>query len=115
HRRRMVVSVGVLRGIDGHRPEIQGTGAGPSVKDVDRAEETIHERARRTLIHVLRVADLLYASFVHQYHPVRNLERFLLIVSNENAGDVELIVQAAQPTPQFLSHLRVESAEGLVE
>jgi hypothetical protein len=31
------------------------------------------------------------------------------------AGDVQFVVQAAQPAAQFLAHLGVERAEGLVE
>ena len=43
------------------------------------------------------------------------LERLLLVVRDEDAGQVDLVVQAAQPAAQFLPDLRVERAERLVE
>ena len=52
---------------------------------------------------------------MHQHHAVGDFERFLLVVCDEDAGDVQLVVQAAQPAPQLLAHLGVERAEGLVE
>jgi electron transfer flavoprotein alpha subunit len=36
-------------------------------------------------------------------------------VRDEERGDVDLVVQLAQPAPQFLAHLGVERAERLVE
>jgi hypothetical protein len=36
-------------------------------------------------------------------------------VGDEDAGDVDLVVQPPQPAPQLLAHLGVERAERLVE
>ena len=46
---------------------------------------------------------------------VGDLERFLLIVRDEHAGHVNLVVETPQPAPQLLPHLRIERAERLVE
>ena len=54
-------------------------------------------------------------SLVHDHDAVGELERFFLIVRDEHARQVNLLVQAPQPPPQLLPHLRVERAERLVE
>src|SRR5262249_8435103 len=64
---------------------------------------------------LLRRPDLLDAPLVHDHDPIRHLEGLLLIVGDEHAGDVNLVVQAAEPRAQLLAHLRIERAEGLVE
>ena len=46
---------------------------------------------------------------------VGDLERLLLVVGDEQARDVDLVVEPAEPGPQLLADLRVEGAEGLVE
>ncbi len=86
-----------------------------AVEEVHRPEEAIHERCRRVAIDLFRRADLLDVSVVHQHHAVGHLERFFLVVGDEDRGDVQVVVQFAQPAPQLLPHLGVERAEGLVE
>ena len=46
---------------------------------------------------------------------VGHLEGLFLVVRDEDAGHVDLVVQPAQPLPQLLPHLGVEGAERLVE
>ena len=60
-------------------------------------------------------ADLLDPAVVHHHDAVGDLERLVLVVGDEHAGDVHLVVQPAQPAAQLLAHLRVERAERLVE
>ena len=60
-------------------------------------------------------ADLLDAAFVHDHDAVGDLEGFFLVVGDEDAGDVDLVVQAAEPLAELLAHLGVERAERLVE
>ena len=60
-------------------------------------------------------ADLLDLALVHQHHAVGHFERFFLVVRDEDAGDVQLVVQAPQPAAQLLAHLGVERAERLVQ
>ena len=52
---------------------------------------------------------------VHHDDAVGDLERLFLVVGDEDAGDVQLVVQPAQPAAQLLAHLGVERAERLVE
>jgi hypothetical protein len=46
---------------------------------------------------------------------LRHFQRLFLVVGDEDRGDVQLVVQLAQPAPQLLAHLGVERAERLVE
>ena len=55
------------------------------------------------------------AALVHDHDAVGDLERLFLVVGDEHAGDVNLVVQPAQPLAQLLAHLGVERAERLVE
>ena len=64
---------------------------------------------------LVRRAFLLDAALVHHDDPVGDLEGLVLVVGDEDAGDVDLLVQAPQPGAQLLAHLGVERAEGLVE
>ena len=65
--------------------------------------------------HFFRRADLLDPAVVHHDDAVGHFERFFLIVRHQDAGDVNLVVQPAEPGPQALPHLGVERAERLVE
>ena len=60
-------------------------------------------------------ADLLDLALAHDDDAVGDLEGLLLVVRHEHAGDVDLVVQAAEPLAQLLAHLGVERAERLVE
>ena len=60
-------------------------------------------------------ADLLDAALVHDHDAVGHLERLLLVVGDEDAREVDLVVQPPQPAAQLLAHLGVERAERLVE
>ena len=46
---------------------------------------------------------------------VGNLQRLVLVMRDEDRGHVYLVMQPAQPVPQFFSHLGVERAERFVE
>ena len=58
---------------------------------------------------------LLHLAAVHEHQLVGELERLVLVVRDEDRGDVQLLVQAAQPAAQLLAHLGIERAERLVE
>ena len=60
-------------------------------------------------------ALLLDPAVVHDDDAIGELERLLLVVRDEHAGHVQLVVEPAQPAAQVLAHLRVERAERLVE
>ena len=55
------------------------------------------------------------AALVQHRDPVGDVERLLLVVGDQDGGDVDLVVEAAQPRPQVRADLGVEGAERLVE
>ncbi len=110
-----VVGAGVLGGGNLQPLHVQLPLVGAAMEQVDVTQKAIHERARRAVPHLLGRAFLLDAAFVDHDHAVGHLQRLLLVVGDEDAGHVQLVVQAAQPAAQFLPHLGVERAKGLVE
>src|SRR5260370_29297957 len=54
-------------------------------------------------------------SLINHDDTVGELERLFLVVGDEDAGDLDLVVQSAEPAAKFLAHLGVERAERLVE
>src|SRR6267378_2713516 len=85
------------------------------VEEVDGPEEAVRERRRGMVVDLVGAAHLLDLSFVHQHYAVSHLQRLFLVVSDEDGGDVQVVVQPAQPPPQVLAHLGVERAERLVQ
>src|SRR5581483_6715920 len=79
------------------------------------AEEVEHEGRCRMLIELVDAAALLDAAAIHHDDTIGELERFFLIVRDEDRGVAGAIVQRAEPAPQILAHLRIERAERLVE
>ena len=67
------------------------------------------------IVNLVGDPDLLVLSMIEHHHAVGHFERFLLIVRDEHAGQLDLVVKTAQPTAQVLSHLRGERAEGFVD
>ena len=86
-----------------------------AVEQVHAAEEVVDERAGRLVVDRLGRADLLDAPAVHHHDAIGHLERLVLVVGDEHAGDLELVVQPPQPAAQLLADLGVERAEGLVQ
>ena len=78
-------------------------------------EEPGDERGRRVLVELLRRAHLLDLALVQHDDLVGDLERLLLVVGDEQAGDVDLVVEPAEPGAELVADLGVEGAEGLVE
>ena len=87
----------VLRVIHRDRAQERPPALDAAVEDVDVPEEVHHEGGRGMVEDLLGRADLLDLALVHDHHPIGDLERFLLIVGHEDAGDVDLVVQAAEP------------------
>jgi hypothetical protein len=58
---------------------------------------------------------LLDAAVVHDDDAVGHFERFFLVVGYQYTGNVNLIVQAAEPGTQALADFGIQRAEGLVE
>src|SRR3989441_80715 len=100
--------------------DLQAAEAGPPVlhaamEDVHVAEEVHDERVGGVLEDLLGRARLLDVSVVHDDDAVGDLERLLLVVGDEHAGHVQLVVQAPEPLAELLAHACVERPEGLVE
>ena len=67
------------------------------------------------MVNLVGAADLLDAAFIHDRHPVGNFQGLFLVVGDEDAGDVDLVMQLAQPAAQFQTDFRIQRAEGFVE
>ncbi len=80
-----------------------------------RPEEAHDEVVDRLVVQLVGRADLLDGTVVDHHDLVGHLHCFFLIVSDEDGGDVHLVVQATQPVAELLANLRVERAEGFVE
>ena len=74
-----------------------------------------HEGRRRTVVDVVRRADLLDLAVVQHHDAIGKLDRLILIVGDEHGGVTGAIVDVAQPAAQLAADLGVERAEGLVE
>jgi hypothetical protein len=107
------VTVRAIR--DGAARHLEHLAFDPAVKLIDGSEKAINEGGARREINVLGRAHLLNSSMVHHHDVVGKLERFFLVVGNENGRDMEFIVQRSQPATQFFAHLRIERTERLVE
>src|SRR4051794_1954931 len=79
------------------------------------AQEARDEFARRLSRDFGRCCELLDSALVKQRDSVSEREGFLLVVSDEDRGEAELVVDLAQRAPKFAPDLGVERAERLVE
>src|SRR5262245_16585793 len=67
------------------------------------------------VINLLRCAFLINPALVHYHDAVGHLESFFLVVRDEDAGDVNFLMESAKPLAKFLPDLRIKSAEGFIE
>ena len=95
--------------------DVRGAIVDAPMKEIHVAEEVVNKRADRMIVDFVGAVELLDAALIHHSDAIGNLKRFFLVVRDEHAGDVNLIVQLPQPPPQFLPHFGVECAEWLVE
>ena len=82
------------------------------MEKVHLPEELHHELRGRVMKDLVGRADLLDPALVHHHHPVGQLQGLVLIVRDEDAGQVDLVVQPAEPLPQLLPHPGVERPNG---
>src|SRR2546428_479096 len=75
-----------------------------AAEHVGRHDESGHEWAGRLVIDVLGATDLLDRPRPHHHDLVGQLEGFLLVVGDEQAGHLELSVEVVQPSPELLAH-----------
>src|SRR5690349_8184944 len=86
-----------------------------AVEEIDVTQEVINERARRPVIDFVRRADLFDPTAVHHRNLIGNLERLVLVVCDEDAGDADVVVKLTQPAAQFQPYFSVERSERLVQ
>lgn len=86
-----------------------------AMEQVDVAKKVVNEGISGMVVNLFGGADLFDVPLVHDDHAIGDFERFFLIVGDENAGDMKLVMEAAQPSPKLLAHLGVEGAERLVQ
>ena len=109
-----VLCRGVLRHGQLHPLHVQRALVRTAMEQIHIAQKAIDEGAGRVIPHLLRRALLLDVAFVDDHHTVCHLQRLFLVVGDEDAGHVQIVVQAAQPAAQFFAHFGVQCAEGLV-
>ena len=97
------------------RGEVDLAAFQPAVEEVHLPQELHHELGARVVEDLVRRADLLDPALVHHQHAVGQFQGFVLVVGDEDAGQMDLVVQAAEPLPQFLPHPGVERAERLIQ
>jgi hypothetical protein len=78
-------------------------------------EEFDDERGFRVVVDFLRRADLLDAGVVHHDDFVGEFEGLFLIVGDEYGGDLDFLLEGAEPAAEVFADLGVERAEGFVE
>src|SRR5690554_7133198 len=87
----------------------------PTMKYIIRTEKAVHKGRSRLIINLFRGADLLNFSMIHQYHAVGHFQRFFLIMSNKNRGDVQLVMQLAQQARKFFANFGIKGTERLIK
>ena len=83
--------------------------------DIDGPEEIHHERIRGQLDDLVDRAVLFDDAVVDDDDAVGQLDRLLLIVRHENAGQMNLVVEPPQPSAEIAADVGVERTERLVE
>ena len=66
-----------------------------AVKQVHIPQKFVDEGCGWVFVYVVGRSDLLNLAFVHHDHAVCYLERFFLIVGDEYAGDVDVLMKSA--------------------
>ena len=87
----------------------------PTMEKIDVAKKVVNEWGRGKVVNLFRRSDLLDAALVHHHDAVSHLECLFLIVGDEDAGDMDLIMQLPQPSPQLQPDFGIESAKRFVE
>src|SRR6516165_7049833 len=85
-----------------------------AVKQIHITQELVGEGSCWMFVHVVGSSDLLNLALVHDDHAIGNLECFFLVVGNEDAGDMDIFMESAQPLPQFRSDLGIKGTERFV-
>ena len=73
-----------------------------AVELIHLSEKIHHELGLGIVEHFVGRANLLNAAFIHYQHAVGQFHGFVLVVGHEDAGQMDLVMQAAEPLPQLL-------------
>ena len=92
-----------------------GRPVGPRLEQVADAQEAGHEPGLRSFVEILRRAELLVATLVHDGDAIGHRHRLLLVVRHVDEGDADLLLDALELDLHLLAQLEVEGAERLVE
>ena len=87
----------------------------PRRDPVAEPDELAHERRRRGVVHLGRRSQLLEPARVHHADPVRDGQRLLLVVGDEEGGGPDVELDPPDLVAELDPHLRVERRERLVE
>ena len=85
------------------------------VEDVAGADEVRHEAVLRKAVDLGRLVELLDLALVHHRDPVRQRQRFLLVVGDVDERDADFLLQGDQLELHPLLELGVQRRQGLVE
>ena len=67
------------------------------------------------MIQFFRRTDLIELACAQHCHTVGQIERFFLIVRDEDGGEASLFVDDAQPAAQLAAHLCIKRAKGFIQ
>ena len=108
--------------IDAHIREAKAAGKfGPvigqhhPVQDVGSADKIGYKGVFRLVVDILRAADLLHMTLVHDHHRVGHGEGLLLVVGHINKGDIHLPLQPLELQLHLLAQLQIQCAQGFVQ
>lgn len=107
-------AVVAVSGVAGVEFEVVGSDEGAGEAS-DGAEEAHDEVVGAGVVELVGGADLFDAAVVDDDDVVGDFEGFFLVVGDEDGGDVDLVVESAQPLAEFFADFGVERAEGFVE
>lgn len=85
------------------------------MEHVDFSQEGHDKFIGRMMKNFVRASCLLDHALIHDHHPVRDLQGFLLVMGDKNTGKAELFMQVSQPGPQFCPDPCVKGAKGLIQ
>src|SRR4026209_1231759 len=86
-----------------------------AVEQVDVAEKDINESIRRPVVNIFRCTNLFNSPLIHDRHEIGYFHGFFLVMCYEHTGNVNFVVEPAEPHAQFLTDPGIEGTERLVQ
>ena len=87
-----------------------------AIENCHVAQKFIDEGVGGSVVHVSRSAGLFDLAVVHDGDRGLNyFERFLLIVCDEDAGDMQFVMQTSEPASKFFPYAGIQRAERFIE